>query len=885
MKRHLALCLAHCLLGIALSAFSFATTWTTDDILLMERAASLELSRDGTMAVWAQSKMDTKKGTAVSQIYLRYLADNHLVQLTRGDESSSAPQFSPNGKQVAFLSSRKAAGSDEGGSSDGPKQQVWLLDLRGGEPRALTSMAQGVNTFRWLNDDALLLVAAEDSSALSQQTKKDKDTSRVVDDPHVEPVRLFRFSLKDKTAKRLTQNADRITRVDVSWDGKYAVTLHARSSRYVYDQLVPPATILHDFEKGTAEPLFPNTRMIPGEVQFRFDNAGFYFTAAYSTHPVYTSGSIDKLYYFDLAARSHREMDLSWENGVGSGIAPVEDGIVVSLANGVRDVLARYRMENGALVRQNLTGQHAANVTALRSSMQNGLLAYDYSTASVPGQWYAAKLNGAALEAPKQITEINAGLAKKTIAKTETVRWRGALDEEVEGILYYPHNYDAGKKYPLVVMIHGGPSGVDRDAFRESWAYPHQLYTQRGAFLLKPNYHGSSNYGLKWVESISRGKYNDLEWIDVEKGVDALIAKGLVDPAQMGIMGWSNGSIISIEISTRTDRYKAVGAGAGDVNWISDWGNAMFGHAFEDYYLGATPMSNPQLYIEKSPLFRMDKVKTPTIIFFGTEDTNVPTEQGWQHYRAMQHLAITDEKFLLFPGEPHGLRKYVHQKRKVDEELAWFDRHLFGKQTETPAWLKQGSPLSGALHRTKLSEAPEMAVLGELTVSRFEITRAQYAAFDASYPVRAGTQHYPATGIRFEDAKRYVEWLSTRTGQKFRLPTEKEMASHLRGSKAGNTLDRWAGYDVNPDDAVRLAPTINGMDPDHLLLPVGSFAGKGDDPVFDLDGNAAEWVSAEDGSGKLLGGSADTPADAKLGWSPRMHFAGFRVVREEAAAR
>ncbi len=264
---------------------------------------------------------------------------------------------------------------------------------------------------------------------------------------------------------------------------------------------------------------------------------------------------------------------------------------------------------------------------------------------------------------------------------------------------------------------------------------------------------------------------------------------------------------------------------------------------------------------------------------------NVPTEQGWQHYRALQHLGNTDVKFLLFPGEPHGLRKFVHQKRKVDEELAWFDRFLFGKAEAEPAWIKKGSPLAGVLSRAQLAEVPQTAILGDLQVSRFEITRAQYAAFDKNYPVRPGTEHYPATGIRFDEAKRYAEWLSTKTGQRFRLPTEKEMGSHLKASKGANTLDRWAGYEVNPDDAVRLAPAINQLHPDQLLLPVGSFVGKGDDPVYDLDGNAAEWVVAEDGSGKLMGGSADTPSDGKLEWTPRLTFAGFRVIREAPRAK
>jgi hypothetical protein len=289
-------------------------------------------------------------------------------------------------------------------------------------------------------------------------------------------------------------------------------------------------------------------------------------------------------------------------------------------------------------------------------------------------------------------------------------------------------------------------------------------------------------------------------------------------------------------------------------------------------------MQNPQLYIDKSPLFRMDKVKTPTIIFFGTEDVNVPTEQGWQHYRALQHLAQTDVKFLLFPGEPHGLRKYVHQKRKVEEELAWFDKFLFGKSPVATPALPPASPLSGVMHRAQAAELPSMAKLGELQLSRFEITRAQFAAFDPSYRVAAGTGHYPATGISFDEARRYAEWLSTKQGRKFRLPTEKEMSAHLKASKTENTLDRWVGYEVNPDDGVTLSSSLNTLPADHLLMPVGSFPGKGDDPVFDLGGNAAEWVTAEDGTGKLLGGSADTPVDAKLGWSPRREYAGFRVV-------
>ncbi len=405
-------------------------------------------------------------------------------------------------------------------------------------------------------------------------------------------------------------------------------------------------------------------------------------------------------------------------------------------------------------------------------------LLYRYTTASIPEQWYRAEIDGTEIREPKAITALNGSFKKKPVAKSDVVHWTGAKDEEVEGILHYPHDYAEGRKYPLVVMIHGGPHGADFDAFSERWAYPVQLFSQRGAFVLRPNYHGSSHYGLKWGESISGGNYNELEWIDVEKGVDSLIAKGLVDPDKLGVMGWSNGSIITIELTTRTTRYKAASAGAGDVNWISDWGNAVFGHAFDDYYLGKTPLQDPELYVRKSPLFRMDKVRTPTIIFFGTEDKQVPTEQGWQHYRALQQLGNTDVRFILFPGEAHGPRKFVHQRRKVEEELAWFDKYLFKTLPDRNEALRPESPLAAALAVRKAGMTPETVQRGDISIGRFEVTRAQFAAFDSGYKIAPGTENYPATGITFAQAKAYCEWLSKKTGRKFRLGTEEEMEAH-----------------------------------------------------------------------------------------------------------
>ena len=861
---------------LAAAAFG-AEKWTVDDLLLMENAGSFSLSRDGKLAVWVKSQMDKDKGEIVSNLFLRNLAANFELQLTRGTDSSSAPRFSPDGTRIAFLSTRKAPEPPGSPAADDKAEgaQVWLLDTRGGEPWALTKFEKGVRAFDWLDDGTLLLAAPEDPTLFDQKIKERKDTSQPVDDePHAPPVRLFRFNVKTRAATRLTDNTDRIERLFVSPDGAWAVTVRERSLRYIYDQKVRPVTFLHDLKKGTAEQIFSDGKLLPARVAWTPDSRGFYFSIPYTTHPTYINAAISLLYSFDLAARTASRVDLDWENGLGPDFAALPDGFFALLANGARPRAAVYRHAGAGWKREWLASPHAGNIFQAEPSLDGKTLLYEYSTASTPPQWYTASLDGAALRDQRAVTDLNGALKKRELAKSEPVLWKGARDEQVEGLLYYPHGYLPGRKYPLVVMIHGGPAGSDLDEFNDRWAYPINLMAERGAFVLSPNYHGSTEYGLKWGESIAGGNYNELEWIDVEKGVDSLIAKGLADPAKLGVMGWSNGSIITIELTTRTTRYKVASAGAGDVNWTSDWGKA-----FDDYYLGKSPLEDPQFYLRKSPLYRMDKVRTPTIIFFGTEDKQVPTEQGWRHYRALQQLGTTDVRFILFPGEGHGPKKLAHRRRKVEEELAWFDKYLFGTTPDRNEALKPESPLAAALKRKALGKVPETVVRGEIEIGRFEVTRAQYAAFDPTYKVTPGTEDYPAVGVSFEDARRYCDWLSKTGGARFRLGTEEEMEPLLKPARGENTLDYWAGYTVNPDDAARLASVVQGLGPGALLKPVGSFAGNGEDPVFDLGGNAAEWVVAKDGTGKVLGGSAEQPGDPKFVGVARPDYTGFRVVK------
>ncbi len=873
------------------------TPWTPDDILLAERAGQEEISPDGKWLVWVKSCLDKDKNGSFSNLFLTNLETKKELQLTQGTENNGQPKWSPDGALVAFASSRPLPKP----KPELARTQLWLMSPFGGEPYPVTELARDIRRFSWSGSDTIIFSAQEDPAFYEQELKKKKDTTRVVDDvEHEPPVRLFKLNIKDKKVTRLTDNTDFIENWAATPDGRLAVTVHEEYLSFAWDNKILPKTFLYDFAKGGRKELFAGRRIIPRDIEWVRDGSGVYILAPYTTDPKFFEATITLVYFYDVASGADVKVDLAWENGLGYGFAEAPDGFIALLAGGVRFRPARYVKAGLAWKRQDIEGGQAANLFGFAVSKDAKTLVYDHSTPGTPPQLYKADLEGSRLTDAVQITDLNPGYKNKVAAKTEIVRWKGALGEEVEGILYYPQDYQVGKKYPLLTAPHGGPAGADLDSWEESWAYPHQLLSQRGAFVLKPNYHGSSNYGLKFVESICCGHYYDYPVEDIERGVDFLIARGLVDPGRVGTFGWSNGSILSIAVSiANPDRYKVVSAGAGDVEFISDWANVDFGQAFDTYYFGKSPLEDPQLYVRMAPFFKMDRVKAPTIIFFGTEDRNVPTSQGWNHYRALYYYGKVPVKFLLFPGEPHGPRQYTHQLRKVEEEMSWLDRYFFKTLKPENEAFKKDSPLSQALRKRDAARVgvkyglagktsgvlvPEVVKRGALEVGRFEVTRAQFAGFDPSYSIAPGTENYPANDVSFEKAKSYAEWLSKTTGENWRLPNEDETAKLYEGLSGENTLDYWAGYALNPDDTRKLEPKVAELGAGApLLKEAGSFSGAGRDDeelVFDLGGNVAEWAVAKDGTGKKMGGSADRPADPKArDGAAAAGYTGFRVIR------
>jgi dipeptidyl aminopeptidase/acylaminoacyl peptidase len=900
--------------------------WKPEDFIYTEAAGQFRISPDAKWVVWVKTSGDKDKDARVSNLVLSSLTDSREIPLTRGGDTNTQPRWSPDGEWIAFTSTRARPKP----KPDAAPMQIWLINAHGGEPWALTELAHAPRRLEWLDKDTLIYSAEEDPALYDQELKKKKDDSEVVDDAeHEPPVRLYKMNVKDKKITRLTTNTDWIENFGVSPDGKYAVASHEKSLHYEFDQQVQPAVILHDLSSGQDKQLFADLRVRAEGFDWAPDNSGFYMPTPFSTDPKFMTAGITIVYFYDVASGKSTQVNLDNANGLGFDLQTVRGGFVASLAVGSHDDLAFYSAQKGASglnwKREAIAGEHAKNLDGFRVSADGKTIVYASSTASKLSQPYRAQLEGGKIVSPVQLAKLNEGLVNgRAYAKSEVIRWKGSNNEEVEGILYYPANYETGKRYPLITAIHGGPMGSDKDLWGESWAYPIQLFTQRGAFVLRPNYHGSNNYGLKWAESICCGKYYDLETPDINAGVDYLIAQGKADADRIATMGWSNGSILSTSlITTYPTRYKVASVGAGDVEWLSDWGNVDFGQSFDAYYFGKSPFEDPQLYIAKSPFFKMDKVQAPVLIFHGTADRNVPTAQSWSYFRALQHFDKT-VKYVVFPGEPHGPQKLTHQVRKVEEEAAWFDKYFFKTAKPESDAIRKDSPLGLATalsHAKKYSTGaygdtvylkigsfsqgvmtPETVRRGDLDIARFEVTQAQFAQFQtltcmvkmkqvdrkcAAFELRVDTaRNFPQAGTTLEDAKAYVAWISQLTNQVWRLPYEDEVKDLYASRDNENTLDYWAGYAPNPEDAAKLrvkAKELKGTAP--LLKEVGSFAGngnEGEEPIYDLGGNVAEWVLTRDGKGKVIGGSADCPADPKANCTAAPEYFGFRVVRGAA---
>jgi dipeptidyl aminopeptidase/acylaminoacyl peptidase len=282
---------------------------------------------------------------------------------------------------------------------------------------------------------------------------------------------------------------------------------------------------------------------------------------------------------------------------------------------------------------------------------------------------------------PKKLTDFAAQYTRYNPASREVVRWKSRDGAEIEGILTKPADFDPSKKYPLLVVIHGGPTGIDTPVRRADGTYPIERLVAKGAVVLQPNYRGSAGYGEKFRSLNVRNLGVGDMW-DVMSGVDYLISRGFVDETRMGSMGWSQGGYISAFLTTNTTRFKAISVGAGISDWMTYYVNTDI-TPFTRQYLHATPWDDPEIYAKTSPITNIKQARTPTLIQHGENDKRVPIPNGYQLYQGLKDVGV-EARFVIYKGFGHGITKPKQLRHVQEDNERWFLRHIWGEEMKEP---------------------------------------------------------------------------------------------------------------------------------------------------------------------------------------------------------
>jgi dipeptidyl aminopeptidase/acylaminoacyl peptidase len=271
--------------------------------------------------------------------------------------------------------------------------------------------------------------------------------------------------------------------------------------------------------------------------------------------------------------------------------------------------------------------------------------------------------------AARRITDVNPQAATLSVAETEVIRWKGADDWDIEGILMKPIGYQPGRRWPVIVEAHGGPHGAQTLAFNPMWQY----FAARGFMVFAPDFRGSGGYRQAFVDA-DRNDWGGKDYVDIMRGVDHLIATGLADPDRLGIEGWSYGGYMTAWIIGHTDRFKAAVAGAAVTNLQSFYGTTDI-QRFIEWEFHGFPWDNAEKIREHSPVTHAPRAKTPTLVLHGEADVRVPIEQGAQLYTILRKSGVPTQ-FVHYPREGHGLREPAHRHDRIRRTLEWMERFL-----------------------------------------------------------------------------------------------------------------------------------------------------------------------------------------------------------------